>query len=415
MKKKYLILGLFAVSSVYGFGQKNVNPYTKKKISRSSVELVYSHYIQDGNHSAVTGGTGTEELYVYSPEIIYHKTIDSLSSYSIDMGIDVITSASTDRIDFVMSSASKTDGHGYLSLGYDRKLKKNRNITLGGSFNSSLESDYLSFGGNLSANVVNMDHSKEFSAQFEAYFDDLRWGRLNGIRPLRLVYPQELRYREWYNTKKRKSFNLSLGFKHTINNKMIAGIFPGIEYQRGLLATPFQRVYFIDSSLRVENLPYDRIKIPIGIQLNSFIGKRYILKNYYRFYWDNFGIIAHTFNTEFSIKMTPGIVLTPMLRLYSQNGTSYFKPYRLHNTSEKYYTSDYDLSSFQSFEAGLEVNFSGLGKGKEITQVNNIGLRYSYYKRSDGLYAHIITALFNIGTIKEKIHRNNLSWDQAPP
>jgi len=414
MKKKYLVLGLFAVSSAYGLGQKTVNPYTKKKISRSTVEIVYSQYVQDGNHSAVTGGIGTEVLQVYSPEIIVRKETDSVKTFTFDIGVDVVSSASTDRIDFVLSSVSKRDGHGYISLGYDRKLNKHRNITLGGTLNSSLESDYLSFGGSFFTTIISSDQSKEFSAQLEAFFDDLRWGRLNGVRPLRLVYPEELRYRDWYNTDFRKSFNISLGFKQTINKRMLAGFFPGIEYQKGLLATPFHRVFFTNDSVRVEHFPSQRLKIPIGIQLNSFLGNRFILKNYYRFYWDDFGITAHTFNTELGIKMSPGITLTPLLRVYTQKGSSFFRSYKQHDPSEKFYTSDYDLSAFSSFEAGVEARFSGMGKPGVVTQLNTIGLRYSYYDRSDGLYAHIITAVFGLFTVKEKTSGENMNPGQYP-
>ena len=70
MKKKYIVFGFFAASTFFGFGQNPGNLYPKKKISKSYIQLVYSHYNQNGNHSAVTGGMGTEELQVFGPEII---------------------------------------------------------------------------------------------------------------------------------------------------------------------------------------------------------------------------------------------------------------------------------------------------------------------------------------------------------
>src|SRR5262245_11878125 len=129
MKKKFIVFGLLAVSSVYGFSQQSINPYTRKKISKSTIQVVYAHYLQDGNHSAVTGGTGTEKLQVYSPEFILHRQVDSLNSYLIDAGVDVVSSASTDNIDFEMSSASKVDLHSYITAGYERTLKHHRNIS----------------------------------------------------------------------------------------------------------------------------------------------------------------------------------------------------------------------------------------------------------------------------------------------
>lgn len=403
MKKKFIVFAVFVVYSVYGFGQTNIKHSSGGKISKSTIDIVYGHYIQNGNHSAVTGGKGTEKLQVFSPEIIFTRQVDSLNSYTINAGVDMVSSASTDNIDFAVSSASKIDGHGYLTIGYDRKFKKKENIVVGSSLSAAIESDYLSKGGSLSFTKTSRDKQKEFSVNVEAYFDDLRWGRLNGVKPLRLVYPVELRYANWLDEYRRYSYNLQLGYQNVINEKMIFGIFPGVQFQEGLLSTPFHRVYFKDGSLKVEKLPDQRFKFPLGLRLNAYLGNKMFLKNYYRFYYDNFGIIAHTFNAELAIKLNPEIVLTPHLRFYIQKGASFFKPYKEHDLNSEFYTSDYDLSAFQSYEAGIESRFSGTGKKDLNPFINNFTIRYSFYKRSDRLYAHIITLLLSLTEYKRKV------------
>jgi Protein of unknown function (DUF3570) len=412
MKKKYLFFGLFAVYSIYGFGQTNIRPYTKKKIGKSIIEVVYGHYIQNGNHSAVTGGTGTEKLQVYSPEFTVTRQMDSITSYSYNLGVDIISSASTDKIDFVTSSASKNDNHGYLNLGYNRKLKRHQNITLGGTVSASIESDYLSKGAGLSFSTTSKDKQREFSASVETFLDDLRWGRLNGIKPYRLVYPVELRTINWFREYRRNSYNLNLGFQQVINEKTILGIYPGVQYQEGLLSTPFHRVYFNDNSLKVEKFPDHRIKIPVGFRLNTYLGGKYFLKNYYRFYWDDFGILAHTFKTELVMKLTPAIVLTPQLRFYTQNGCSFFKQFKQHNPGQEFYTSDYDLSSFQSYECGFEARFAGGGQTDLHPYINHFTMRYAWYKRSDGLHAHIITLVLSMSDTKNKKRENLFEQSQ---
>jgi len=402
MKKRYIVFGFFTIWSVYGFGQANVKPSAKKRIARSTIDIVYGHYIQDGKHSAVTGGTGTEKLRVYSPEFMYTRQVDSLTSYSVQAGLDIISSASTDRIDFAVSSASSLDGHGYLGAGYNRTLQRKRNITLGATVSAAIESDYLSRGGGVSIAVNSRDRQQEFTASFEAFFDDLRWGRLNGVRPLRLIYPIELRNTGWFDEYRRYSYNLALSFRQVINEKTVLAIYPGLQYQEGLLSTPFHRVYFMDNSLKVENLPGKRLKIPVGVQLNNYLGGKCFLKNYYRFYWDDFDIIAHTFRTELAIKLAPGTFLTPMFRFYTQNGTPYFKPYKEHELTADFFTSDYDLSGFRSYEAGLEARLPGAGKPGVNPFVNHATMRYAFYYRSDGLRAHIITLLLSLTEQKHK-------------
>ena len=395
MKKKYLLFGIWAASSIYTYGQQKLDTaYQKKKLSKTDIQIVYSHYMQNGNHSAVTGGIGTEKMTVFSPDVLIKKTVDSLRTFTINTGIDIVSSASVDNIDFVVSSASKLDGHAYLNFNYRQRLR-DRPITLGGGVMLAMESDFLSAGFALAAAHSSPDLSRVISLDFDAYFDDLRWGHLNGERPRVLVYPQELRYYDWFSQKTRQSYNLTLGLHQSVNRRVLFAIFPGISYQNGLLSTPFQRTYLKDTSVHVENLPGHRVKVPIGIQLNAFIGGRTAIRNFYRFYWDDWGIFANSLLIELPVKLSPAFSLAPLLRLYAQSAASHFKPYAMHELDAKFYTSDYDLSKFQSYEIGLEGRLTPLGN-RSPNPVNKFGFRYSYYKRSDGLSAHLITFLLDV-------------------
>lgn len=381
-------------ATLYSFGQTADSGYKRRKLSKTEIQVVYSHYLQNGNHSAVTGGIGTEKLTVYSPDISYSKQPDSLTRYTINAGVDIISSASTDNIDYVISSASKKDNHGYLNLSYSRR-KRNTPTTIGGGVYFSIESDYLSSG--LSATIQHRsgDQNKVISAEFEVFFDDLRWGRLSGEHPLKLVYPAELRNREWFSNYRRTSYNVNTSVQLTINKKTSITFFPGISFQHGLLSTPFHRVYFKDSSLKVENLPAKRIRIPLGIQLNRFIADRYFLRSYYRLYWDEWGIVAHTLELKFPVKLFPGLILSPSVRLYNQTASRHFKPYQQHDPSQHFYTSDYDLSSFTSYEPGLELKINNTGKTIPPL-LNTLSLRYGYYKRTDGLRANMLTMIMEM-------------------
>jgi hypothetical protein len=398
VKKKYIVFGLLTAASIYGFGQKAADSlYSLKKVPRTDIELVYSQYFQNGHHSAITGGIGTQNLIVYDPELTIKRQVDSSKSYSASGGYEVITSASINNISFVVSSASRVSKRAFIDLSYDQGIpKKGLSLTPSGYF--SAESAYLSYGLGLSIDHVNKEKTTEISADIQTFFDDLRLGRFNGKSPLMLVYPIELRYKQWFSAYLRQSYNLSLELQQTINDRMQLGFFPGFSYQHGLLSTTYHRVYFADSSERVENLPPDRFKIPLGIQLNSFIGDRYILQTYYRFYWDNFGIIGHMVDLSLGIKLTPSLTISPLLRWYVQTASFYFRPYGKSLEKDNYYTSNYDLSAFTSYEGGLEIRYSGAGRYGPGTSFNEIAFRYSYYRRTDGLYSNILTLLTGISS-----------------
>jgi len=397
VKKRYVIIGLLASS--LAFGQKGTDSvYLKKKLHRTDVQALFSYYTQDNDHSAVTGGIGTENLQVYVQDYSFTWSRDSIQDVSLELGVDVITSASTDNIDDVVSSASRKDFRAHTTLGYNRNLKNGWNVGVNSGISG--ESDYLSIGAGASFGKQAEDQSKEWSLALQTFFDDLRW--LNSGKPRILIYPEELRDQEWFNIYRRNSYNLSFSFYQTLNRRMALGIYPGISYQHGLLSTPFHRVYFTDNSLKVENLPQQRLKIPIGAQLNMFLGKMWVIRTYYRFYWDDFGIIAHTLEVETPMKLSQKFTLSPFIRLYTQSGTTYFKPYARHEPSQEYYSSDYDLSDFDSYKTGLSVRYTPLGGSYHQWFFNEIELRYAWYKRSDGLLANSLTAFINLQSEREK-------------
>ena len=397
MKKRYVIIGLLASS--LAFGQKSQDgTYSKKKLQRTDVQAMFSYYTQDNNHSAVTGGIGTENLQVYAQDYSFLWSSDSIKSVSLEFGADIISSASTDNIDDVFSYASRKDFRIHGTLGYNHNLKNGRSIGINTSVSG--ESDYLSIGTGISTGKVSDDQSKEWSIALQAFFDDLRWR--NPGEPHILIYPEELRDQEWFDIYKRNSYNLSFSYYQTINRRIALGFFPGLVYQHGLLSTPYHRVYFTDDSERVENLPQQRFKIPIGAQLNMFLGKMWIIRAYYRFYWDDFGITAHTLDVETPVKLSQKFTLSPFIRLYNQSGTNYFKPYARHDVSQEFYTSDYDLSKFNSLKSGLSIRYAPLGGNSHRWSFNEIELRYAWYKRSDGLLAHTIATFIDLKAIRKK-------------
>lgn len=393
VKKRYVIISLLA-ASLSGYGQRlPERTYEKKRLSTTDVQTLLSYYTQDNDHSAVTGGKGTEDLQVYASSISFDWKKDSVRTVHFDAGVDIISSASTDNIDFEVSSASKLDARSHGTLGYSRYLPKGFTAGINGTF--SIESDYLSKGLGLNFGHINEDQSREITISLETFFDDLRWGRFDrSDDPLQLIYPDELRYKEWFDDYKRRSFNLEAGIFQTINRRTSIGIYTGLMIQAGVLATPFHRVYFTDDSERVENLPDSRIKIPVSIQLNTFIGSRCILRSNYRFYKDDFGIRANTLSAELAVKINAVFTITSIVRFYTQTASDYFKPYAEHDPSKEFYTSDYDLSKFTSIKPGLALRYAPYS-GKRRSTFNEIDIRYSYYKRSDGLHAGMITLLVN--------------------
>lgn len=369
-------------------GKTQQQDSTHLEVDRTEIELVYGHYLQDGQHSAVTGGTGTEELRVYSSAISV-KREKGKNLYGLRAGVDVISSASTDNIDFVASSASRVDARNHASLSYARQHSGALSYDVNGGF--SFESDYLSLSTGAGLSYEDGKHQRSYSVNLKLYFDDLRWGRLSRgfFNPVEVVYPYELRYRDWYETYKRQSYNLRLGVVQILNKRNVLGLFSETTYQKGLLATPFHRVYFENGTLAVEQLPQERWKEGLSLRWNHFLGGFVILKNSLGGYVDNFGITAIDIEHETAFKLNAFHVLRPGIRFHTQTAARYFAPYRHHSPADEFYTSDYDLSSFQSYRAGLSWRYAINRHLLKHTDLNALELGYAFYRRSDGLQAHI--------------------------
>ncbi len=393
MKRRYLVIGMLA-AALKGTPQSIDTSYQKREVPKTNIELVYSQYNQDGDHSAITGGIGTEKLSVYAPGFILSHT-SGKNSYSLSAGGDVISSASTDNIDFEESSASRVETRIHANINYSRQVG-NSIWGLGSGF--SMESDYLSIPVFLSFDYAEPGGMRKYYVHLQAFFDDLYWGRgltASHRHPLQLIYPEELRYKEWYDEHNRYSFNVRTGIIQVINKRLIAGLYPEFIYQQGLLATPYHRVYFTDDdSAKVENFPKEKFRFPIGIKVNYFAGSRTILKAFYGFYTDNFGVTGNSLELETSVKATSKLTLSPFIRFNQQSASDYFQPFGQHDPMAGFYTSDYDLSNFNSVKAGIGLRYAPYKYFSKRNLFDEVLFRYAFFKRSDQLTSHMFTVSF---------------------
>jgi len=250
----------------------------------------------------------------------------------------------------------------------------------------STEFDYTSFGANLNFSKKTNNKNGEFSARAQAYFDKVS-----------LIYPVELRTGSGgrdennYATTGRNTYSGSLAWSQIINKQFQILVDGELVYQQGYLGLPFHRVYFKDNSVHVENLPPSRLKIPLGLRANYFIGDKFIIRTWYRYYHDDWGISSNALQVETVVKLTPFFSVTPFYRFYQQSAADYFDPYQVHTVADNFYTSNYDLSKFNSdfFGAGLRIAPpNGVFK---IQHLNALELRYGHYKKTTGMNSNIIS------------------------
>lgn len=397
MKKICLVTAGIFLSLFASFAQttpKDSTQYKSRKLTFEEANLVSSYYKQDGNNSAVTGGIGTEKLTDISNSIdlkfVRWDKRNRKHTLDAEIGFDHYTSASSDNVNpNTMSGASHADTRIYPSLNWSMENEKNGS-TFGGGISFSNEFDYKSIGVNLLFAQKTKNRSGEFTAKFQAYLDKLKY-----------ILPYELRQNggggggddddEHYPSKSRNSFSGSLSYSQIINQRLQIMFIADMIHQQGYLGLPFHRVYTDNNTVLVENLPSTRLKIPLGFRANYFLGDKLVLRSFYRYYKDDWGLAAHTVQLESSIKITPFFSVTPFYRYYTQTAVDYFAPVFTHKSSEQYYTSNYDLSKFNSNFYGAGFRISPPKGVLGIKRLNMLELRYGHYAKDNGMKSDIIS------------------------
>jgi len=335
----------------------------------------------------VTGGSGTQKLTdianVFDIKLAKYDRKLRKHTFDLEVGIDHYTSASSDKVDLkANSSASYADNRIYPSITWSVENEK-KGSTFSAGISSSSEFDYQSFGANIGFSKKTKDRNGEFSARLQGYYDQVH-----------LIAPEELRGVSGVKdqgSSTRTTMAASLSWSQVINKNLQVSFLADLVNQQGFLSLPFYRVYFVDGSVHQEKLPDRRFKLPLGFRANYFLGDRFIIRTYYRYYKDDWGISSHTVNLEVPVKITPFFSISPFYRFYNQTAVKYFAGYQQHTALDEFYTSNYDLSKFNSNFLGAGVRLAPPGGIFGIQHFNMIELRYGHYTKNIAMNANIIT------------------------
>ncbi len=450
--KLILVIGLFWMFNLTG-QEITDNSYQKKVLESMEIDILMSYYAQDGTHSSVAGGEGTEERTDFTSSMVISLPININNVLTVDFGISAYTSASSSNINpfdrsgaskgeddddklaidkgvdngganpwYASSGASGSDVLNHGSVNYAHS-SEDRNTIVSGNLGYSSEYDYFSIGVGGSYTKLFNEQNTELSFKTQIYFDKWRsiypteldcyledgldGGFFEGVEIIGDPNYPDIEYAPTnfsLNTDEhRNSYAMSASFSQILTKSIQASLFFDIIIQEGLLSTPYHRVYFADKpdfyieqfQLADDNerLPTSRFKLPIGTRFNFYINEHIVVRSYYRFYYDDWGIIAHTASIELPIKIGQKFTVYPMYRFYTQSEADYFAPKEVHLSTDKYYTSDYDLSAFDANQYGIGIRYTDIFTKAKIWKfgIKNIDLRYNHYTRSNDLDADIIT------------------------
>ncbi len=414
MKKLSLtVIGLYALflNAFSQYSNLDTVIYKTKPLALEEVNLVSSYYVQNGNHSAVTGGIGDEHVTDFANgldlKFVGWDQGHNKHTITAGLGFDHHTSASSAWVS--STGASKTGGtRVYPSLDWTVETDKGNSFGFGAYY--STEYNYQSLGLDFHF-TKKFSSNSEFSAKVSGYFDKVK-----------LIYPSELIPKSpvvvattptYYTTASgrrylsgggnyggddvsipsspRNTFTASLSYAQVINTSVQASLMLDLVSQSGYLGLPFHRVYFNDGTAHIENLPSSRFKIPVGFRLNAFVSDQVVLRTYFRYYQDDWGISSETADIELPIKLSQFFSVSPFYRYYTQTASKYFGAYMTHTAADEFYSSNYSLSKLTSQFMGVGIHTAPPKGVLNNQHFSSLDIRYGHYTQSTDLNSNIIT------------------------
>jgi hypothetical protein len=400
--------------SLYAPVSNDTSDYTPRNLHLDEVNLFSSYYKQNGDHSAVTGGIGTEKVTDISNgldlKLVWLGNNKNKNTISLGLGIDHHTSASSAFV--TTTGLGKQDGTRiYPSFDWTVENAKSGNSFGIGTYYSN-EYNYKSLGADVHFGLKTDNKMGEFSAKLQGYFDHVT-----------LIYPSEFiptvsappptgavyittasgnvvlstpgsnggASKPSLPTSPRNTYTAAFSYSQIINSRLQIEFLADGVAQNGYLGLPFHRVYFSNKKDTIEKLPSQRFKLPLGFRANYFLGDNIILRSYYRYYLDSWGSRSNTANLEIAYKVSPFFSISPFYRYYTQTAARYFAPYDTHSPTDQYYTSNYEYSKFNSQYFGVGFRIAPPKGVFGWQHLHELEIRYGHYSTTEDLKSDVVS------------------------
>jgi hypothetical protein len=340
-----------------------------KKFHIESSRLRFTYFDQDGRgyqsqaDRASPLTPGSERTIVAQPqlEVIAHQ--GTKYTHRLWVPLDVISAASPDAIDAISTASAINEGATFdLSTTYHRDRRTDgavrvafrveepfRSWQLGGAFRRAFLED----------NTV-------LEASLNQTFDWLDKFTIQG----------------WRNGRGyRSSTNGNLGVTQLLSPYTIANLNYGVTVQLGELSNTWNAVPSIDGKLIQELLPELRHRHAFVARVAQALPWRAALKAMYRFYVDNWGILAHTVEVRLYQRVGPWFYVRATYRFHQQNAPDFWTTAA--DPMARHRSADSDLASLNAQTLGLLASFD-LRLSRHVKELH-ADLGYERYFRSNGM------------------------------
>jgi hypothetical protein len=346
--------------------------------AENRVDYRYEDYDEEGGR-----------IHVKTQGAYFDQTLNSWASLKGNFIYDVISGATPTGAPWLPGTnavnTAKMDDKRY--AGYLEPTFKFSNHTLSPQFSYSEESDYKSIGVAVNDAIDFNEKNTTLLVGLSHSFDHVlpNEGELYGTTGMPITH--DLR---------KDDSSALLGVSQLLGPATVATANLTLGYASGFLNDPYKRVLFDNTpynpgpdpanpypyTVWPESRPKHRFRQVVFLSLNhNFEALHGAPEFTYRFYHDDYDILANTFGVQWNQKIGSHVVISPMFRYYEQSAAYFYgthfpgdpgdpnSPIPLPN----YYSADYRLSKMETFTYGISVSVKA---GDHLT----IDLSYKRYE-----------------------------------
>jgi Protein of unknown function (DUF3570) len=283
-------------------------------------------------------GPGSERLTVFEPQVEIVATQGDRLTHRIWVPVDVISNASPGSIapPDVVSGASRHVESGTIDWTTTYRASPVFDASMRGGIHleNPFRSWYAGLGGARSLAERNTVLGGSVLAIFD-WFDafDIHGGR--------------------HGRTQRTTTTGSVSFTQVLSPTTVATFNYGLTVQHGELGNTWNSVPLEDGTRGPELLPDERVRHALVARAAQFLPWNGALRLYYRFYADDWGIVAHSVEGLLNQRIAPAVYVGVLYRFHTQTGPTFFTTDAPLDATLR--VADSDLAPLQSQTIGGKI------------------------------------------------------------
>jgi hypothetical protein len=304
---------------------------------------------------------------VLAPVVYVEKDVpDERFTVGAEYLLDAVTSAS------IGAGAAAVTGGDFLFTEFRHEAtlrmgSRLKNWAMGGFFRYSTESDWVSRSFGLSVARDVFGRAGTVSLSYTGNFDRVSRIINGGTQPWNSTGDTNLQQVNY----------LGVGYTHALTPRLLGGAL-----LEGIVATgPMDNPYRKVRDGLDESHPLLRRRGAVSGFLRWAVPKTpLVLEPRYRFYGDDWGIVAHGVDLRAHVRFLRRLILRARYRFYTQTGAWFWAPDDVYAPGAVYRTADPKMTRFHSHTPGLEltVELDGLARLRGLHWLRGAWVQLTY-------------------------------------